>query len=146
METINDTLSFEDIQVYDNMLIDSVAEAAFVDGPQIAGFINKERPELTERFIHTFLEWEKHPEFDRHSTEGWTLSYVSSSRDISSLISTIEVDTFQEAKIIAKKKISRYLGRQVHFEQDNQVKDDLFMVINNGVYWGMAELRKAGVK
>jgi len=64
MKTINDTLSFEDIQVYDDMLIDSVAEAASMDGPQIAAFINKERPELIARWIHNFLEWDTCPEFN----------------------------------------------------------------------------------
>ena len=49
-------------------------------------------------------------------------------------------------KIIAQKKISRYLGRQVHFEQDQQVIDDLFMVVNNGMYWGMVEIRQVGAK
>lgn len=150
MKTVNDTLSFADLQTYDDTLIDSVAEAASMDGPRVASIINKERPELTARLIHTFLEWDTCLEFNccfgdefvQPSGSRWAVSYVSADHKINSLIVITEVDTFQEAKIIAEKKISHYLGRRIHFEQDGQVKDDLFMVIRDGKYYGMVEIRQ----
>jgi len=43
---------------------------------------------------------------------------------------------------LATKKVSHYLGKLVHLEQDKQVKDDLFMVIRDGRYYGMVEIRQ----
>lgn len=132
MKTQNDVLSFEDIETHR------------IDQFNLWCKHNSHlyNEQLYERFIHTFLEWNLYDKYIYHL--GWTLKYISVSQgDCNPIISTTRVDTLQEAEIIAMKKISRYLGIQIHLEQNTMVNGDLYKVIDKvGAYHGIIEIQQ----
>lgn len=152
MKTQEDVLSFEDITTYDNHLIDLVElceNEGSPTGNQIANFINEERPQLVERFVHTFLEWDLYDGYIYNL--GWSLTYTACQGDHSPIVAGTRVDTLQEAEIIAIKKISRFLGEQVHLEAMKDCQDiyqpspyDGFYKVTNGAgdYRGMVEIAR----
>jgi len=150
MKTQEDVLSFEDITTYDNHLIDLVElceNEGSPTGSQIANFINEERPQLVERFIHTFLEWDSYNQ--RIYNLGWSLTYTACQGDHPPISTATIVETLQEAEIIAVKKIGRLLGEQVHLEAMKESTflshpspyDGFYKVTNGaGDYRGMVEI------
>lgn len=79
MKTQEDVLSFEDIQIYDDYLIDTAAEIREIAqdkrGHLIADCIDEARPQLIDRLIHTFLEWDLYDKYIYHL--GWSLTYTA---------------------------------------------------------------------
>lgn len=150
MKTQADVLSFEDITTYDNHLIDLVElceNEGSPTGSQIANFINEERPQLVERFIHTFLEWDSYNQ--RIYNLGWSLTYTACQGDHPPISTATIVETLQEAEIIAVKKIGRLLGEQIHLESmekstflSHPSPYDGFYKVTNGAgdYRGMVEI------
>lgn len=129
MKTANDVLSFEDITQHNDLL---------------GGEMLENYKEEAERFIHTFLEWNLYNKYIYHL--GWSLEYVSTSQgNCDPIIMNTRVDTLQEAELMAMKKVGRFLGTQVHLEQNNTRDDSLYKVIDKiGAYRGMVKIQHTG--
>jgi len=154
MKTQEDVLSFEDITTYDNHLIDLVElceNEGSPTGSQIANFINEERPQLVERFVHTFLEWNLYDNYIYKT--GWRISYKSEKWSTPCIGAITRVDTLEEAVLIAIKKVSRLLGKMVHLEAMKMSTviahpspyDGFYKAIDGvGAYCGMVEIEAVG--
>jgi len=140
MKTADDVLSFEDLILHNDFLV----------GDQL-----EDHKDETERFIHTFLEWDLYEKYIYHL--GWSLEYTSTSQGISKpVVMNTRVDTLQEAELIAMKKVSRFLGTQIHLEPIDVSADNLYRAIDShddnfysiideaGAYRGMVEIQYTG--
>jgi len=138
MKTQNDVLSFHDLEAQ------RVLQQKF-----LGGNLTKDMREKTERLIHTFLEWDLYDKYIYHL--GWSLTYTSYQSSQPPIIAGTRVDTLQEAEIMAIKKVSRFIGEQVHLESMKESPDishpspyDTFYKVFNGAdeYCGMVEIAR----
>lgn len=129
MKTANDVLSFEDIN----------QNGAFLLGATLEDF-----KEETERFVHTFLEWDLYDNYIYNL--GWRISYQTTHQAVNLVPVTFNsrVDTLQEAELIAAKKVSRYLGTTIQLEPLAELENYYGVIDNAGNYNGMVEIEQVG--
>jgi len=110
------TLSFEDLYISNALQIDLFLDN--LNEPE-ASNIFLDSDELSERLIHTFLEWDLYDEYVYRNE--WSLDCILflSTDDPPKTITKdlkIRVDTIREAKALAKEKISQLLDYEIFLD------------------------------
>lgn len=146
MKTQNDVLSFHDLDVQ--------REASYRDElgnlSDVALRDSRAVEQMSERLIHTFLEWDLYDKYIYHL--GWSVTYTACDTHVHPpIVAGTRVDTLQEAEIMAIKKVSRFIGEQVYLESMKDCQDiycpspyDTFYKVLNGAdeYRGMVEIAR----
>lgn len=148
MKTQEDVLSFHDLDIQG--ALNCIVYQDKIDG--IADVVLqslKNVTEMSDRLIHTFLEWDLYDSYIYNL--GWSLTYTASKSGQPPIITGTRVDTLQEAEIMAIKKVSRFIGEQVHLESMKESSDishpspyDTFYKVLNRTdeYCGMVEIAR----
>jgi len=147
MITLNDILSEEDIMINalvcgDLLMLETIAaESCFEDSVITAN--KKICEDMTKRFIHTFLEWDLYDKYIYHSS--WNITYYQKDKTQTPIVFTTKTDNIQDVEAVAKRKISRLLGKTIHFEKwdglaSNELGEIYKIVDKLGSYHGTVKI------